>query len=80
MIEDIHSSNSKKKTIPPLYSFSLRSLFTMINYKKLDAWRTHPMLTGTMRASAPGLAGGAALFLLYVAFDKATGASKKAAH
>ena len=52
----------------------------MINYKKLDAWRTHPMLTGTMRASAPGLAGGAALFLLYVAFDKATGASKKAAH
>ena len=60
--------------------FSLLPSTTMINYKKLDAWRAHPMLTNTMRASAPGLAGGAALFLLYVAFDKATGGGKKAAH
>lgn len=69
------SSRKKKR-----FFFFLPPLSTMINYKKLDAWRTHPMLTGTMRASAPGLAGGAALFLLYVAFDKATGGSKKAAH
>lgn len=55
----------------------------MINFRKLDAWRAHPMLTNTMRASVPGLAGGTALFLLYVAADKLTsggGSSKKAAH
>lgn len=73
----------KKKGKRKKLEFSPSSFFAphMINYKKLDAWRAHPMLTGTMRASVPGLAGGTALFLLYVAFDKATGASnKKAAH
>ena len=52
------------------------SAFTqiMINWRRLDAWRAHPMLTHTMRASAPGFLGGAAAFALYVAYDKTVGA------
>ena len=46
----------------------------MINWRRLDAWRAHPLLTHTMRASAPGLALGAAAFAVYVAYDKTVGA------
>jgi hypothetical protein len=50
----------------------------MINWRRLDAWRSHPMLTHTMRASAPGLLLGAGAFALYVAYDKSVGAGSKA--
>jgi len=54
--------------------------FTMINWRRLDAWRAHPLLSHTMRASAPGLALGAAAFAAYVAWDKAAGGGGGAHH
>jgi len=47
---------------------------SMINWRRLDAWRANPLLTNTMRASAPGLVLGAAAFAVYVAYDKTVGA------
>lgn len=52
----------------------------MINWKKLDAWRGNPLLTHTMRASAPGLLLGAGAFAVYVAFDKATRKETEGGH
>lgn len=55
----------------------LLSTTSMINWKKLDAWRGNPLLTHTMRASAPGLLLGAGAFAVYVAYDKATATRKE---
>lgn len=46
-------------------------------FVKADAWRKHPLLTGTWRHAAPGFFIGLAAFGVFVAFDKAT--AKKAA-
>jgi hypothetical protein len=52
----------------------------MINWRRLDAWRAHPLLTHTMRASAPGLLLGGAAFAVYVAYDKTVGARSGDGH
>ena len=48
-------------------------------FANADAWRKHPLLTGTWRAAAPGFFLGLAAFGCYYAFDKAT-AKKQAKH
>ena len=48
-------------------------------FANADAWRKHPLLTGTLRAAAPGFFLGLAAFGCYYAFDKAT-AKKQAKH
>ena len=53
---------------------------TMINWKRLDAWRANPLLTHTMRASAPGFLLGAAAFAVYVAYDKTAGKKEGGGH
>ena len=52
----------------------------MINWKRLDAWRANPLLTHTMRASAPGFLLGAAAFAVYVAYDKTAGKKEGGGH
>ena len=44
-----------------------------------DAWRKHPLLTGTWRHMAPGFFIGLAAFGAFYAYDKAT-AKKTAKH
>ena len=44
-----------------------------INWAKLDAWRSHPLLNNTMKYSVPGITAGFAAFAVYVAFDQTVG-------
>ena len=65
-----------QRALPPSHTHArarARPPSTMINFKKLDAWRANPLLTHTMRASAPGFLLGAAAFAVYVAYDKTVG-------
>lgn len=45
------------------------------NWKKAEAWRKHPLLTGGTRVMFPGLGIGFGAFVVYVAYDKLTGSS-----
>ena len=48
------------------------------NWKRADAWRSHPMLTNNMRYSLPGFGIGLAAFAVYAAYDQFLGAGSKA--
>jgi NADH dehydrogenase (ubiquinone) 1 beta subcomplex subunit 3 len=51
------------------------------NWQRAEAWRHHPLLTGTWRHSMPGLGIGLVAFAAYVAYDQTVGKSKdKAGH
>lgn len=53
---------------------------TGFNWKKADAWRQHPLMTGNMKHAMPGFLLGAAAFTVYVVYDQVTGGSKKGHH
>jgi NADH-ubiquinone oxidoreductase B12 subunit family len=40
------------------------------NWRRAEAWRSHPLLRSTWRSSFPGLLPGLVIFGLYVAYDK----------
>lgn len=49
-------------------------------WEKFEAWRKHPMLQFKPMQALPGLGLGFGAFLIYVAYDKTLGGSKKASH
>jgi hypothetical protein len=52
-------------------------------FARAEAWRSHPMLRPTLRATVPGFGLGAAAFLAYCVVEKALDAAsggKKDAH
>lgn len=51
-----------------------------LNWRKLEAWRQHPMLTNNLRHSVPGLLYGSIAFALYVAYDQTMNSGKKSHH
>lgn len=55
-----------------------------LNWQKLDAWRSHPLLNNTMKYSVPGIKAGFAAFAVYVVYDQTAGrmmrGNKPAAH
>lgn len=50
------------------------------NWRKAEAWRSHPLLTNTWRHSMPGLGLGLAAFAVYVAYDKLVAQPSDAKH
>lgn len=44
-----------------------------LNWAKLDAWRSHPLLNNTMKYSVPGIKAGFAAFAVYVIYDQTAG-------
>ena len=51
-----------------------------LNWRKLEAWRAHPLLSNRFRHSVPGLGIGFVAFLGYVAYDQMNGNSKASSH